>query len=49
VPIRSIERRSGISFGRLASIDPLAGSEEGLADDSMRAPLQALEQVRFVR
>jgi endonuclease G len=48
VPIRSIETRSGISFGRLASIDPLAGSEEGLGDDGMRAPLQALEQIRFV-
>ena len=31
VSIRSIEARSGISFGRLASVDPLAGSEEGWA------------------
>lgn len=48
VPIRAIEARSGISFGRLASADPLAGSEEGLGDGA-RTPLQALEQIRFVR
>jgi endonuclease G len=49
VPIRSIEARSGISFGNLASVDPLAGSDEGLGDDGTRAPLGALEQIRFVR
>jgi endonuclease G len=48
VSIRSIEARSGISFGSLASADPLAGSDEGLGDDTPRAPLQALEQIRFV-
>jgi len=48
VSIRSIEARSGISFGSLASADPLAGSDEGLGDDQPRAPLQALEQIRFV-
>jgi endonuclease G len=48
VPIHSIEARSGISFGRLASLDPLAGGEEGLGQDGLRAPLQALEQIRFV-
>jgi endonuclease G, mitochondrial len=48
VSIRSIETRSGISFGSLASADPLAGSDEGLGDDQPRAPLQALEQIRFV-
>jgi endonuclease G len=48
VSIRSIEARSGISFGSLASADPLAGSDEGLGDDRPRAPLQALEQIRFV-
>jgi endonuclease G len=48
VTIRSIEARSGISFGRLASVDPLAGSEEGLGGDGSRAPLEALEQIRFV-
>lgn len=47
VPIRSIERRSGLSFGKLASVDPLAGSEEGLGDGP-RVPLQAFEQIRFV-
>jgi endonuclease G len=48
VSIRSIEARSGISFGSLASADPLAGSDEGVGDDAPRAPLQALEQIRFV-
>jgi endonuclease G len=48
VSIRSIEARSGISFGSLASADPLAGSDEGFGDDQPRAPLQALEQIRFV-
>jgi endonuclease G len=48
VSIRSIEARSGISFGALASADPLAGSDEGVGDDTPRAPLQALEQIRFV-
>jgi endonuclease G len=48
VSIRSIEARSGISFGSLASADPLAGSNEGLGDDQPRAALQALEQIRFV-
>jgi endonuclease G, mitochondrial len=49
VSIRSIEVRSGISFGRLASVDPLAGSDEGLAGAEPRPPLEALEQIRFVR
>ncbi len=49
VPIRAIEARCGISFGRLASVDPLAGSEEGLGDGGARTPLQVLEQIRFVR
>lgn len=48
VSIRSIETRAGISFGKLASVDPLAGSDEGF-DDGPRAPLGALEQIRFVR
>jgi endonuclease G, mitochondrial len=46
VPIRSIETRAGLSFGRLASLDPLAGTEESL--EGLRMPLQALEQIRFV-
>jgi endonuclease G len=48
VSIRSIEARSGLSFGNLASVDPLAGSDEGLGDDGPRPPLEALEQIRFV-
>jgi endonuclease G len=49
VSIRSIEARSGISFGKLASVDPLAGSNEGLGDIGPRPPLEALEQIQFVR
>ncbi len=49
VSIRSIESRSGIHFGRLASIDPLAGSDEGLEGGELRVPLEALEQIQFVR
>jgi endonuclease G len=49
VPIRSIEAKSGIHFGKLASVDPLAGDEEGVSDAGPRAPLLALEQIRFVR
>jgi endonuclease G, mitochondrial len=45
VPIRSIETRAGLSFGRLASLDPLAGTE---SLEGLRMPLQALEQIRFV-
>src|SRR5262245_30967430 len=30
VPIRSIERRTGISFGSLGSVDPLADDEESV-------------------
>jgi endonuclease G len=45
VPIRSIEARSGISFGKLAGFDPLAGEEETVA---AAGPLLALEQIRFV-
>jgi endonuclease G len=48
VSIRSIEARSGLSFGNLASVDPLAGSAEGLGDDGPRPPLQMLEEIRFV-
>ena len=44
VSIASIERRSGLKFGRLAGIDPLASDEEAIA-----APrrLDRLEQIRF--
>ncbi len=47
VPIRSIEAKSGISFGRLATIDPLARATEALATDTP-APLVSLEQIRFL-
>jgi endonuclease G len=47
VSIRSIEARSGISFGKLASVDPLAGRDEGLGDGG-KVVLAALEQIRFV-
>ena len=49
VPIRSIEAKSGIHFGELASVDPLAGDEEGVSDAGPRTPLLALEQIQFVR
>jgi len=49
VSIRSIEARSGISFGWLASVDPLAGSDEGLGQGELRAPLLSLEEIVFVR
>jgi endonuclease G len=49
VSIRSIEARSGLTFGKLAGADPLAGSEEGLGGDGPRAPLQSLEEIVFVR
>jgi endonuclease G, mitochondrial len=48
VPIRSIEARSGIGFGKLAAADPLAGEEESLTGIAPR-PLLSLEQIRFVR
>jgi len=49
VSIRSLEARSGISFGWLASVDPLAGSDEGLGQGELRAPLLRLEEIVFVR
>ena len=49
VSIRSIEARSGISFGTLSSVDPLVGNGEGLGDEEPRGPLLALEQIQFIR
>jgi endonuclease G len=49
VPIHSIAAKSGVDFGKLASVDPLAGEEEGVFDAGLRPPLLALEQIRFVR
>ena len=41
--IADIEQRAGLSFGRLAALDPLKGDERGLA-----SPLTDLSQIRFV-
>ena len=49
VSILSIEARSGINFGKVAGLDPLAGEEESISEGGPRAPLLALEQIRFVR
>ena len=42
--IADIERRAGLSFGRLAALDPFDGDEEGVT-----APLTDPSQIRFVR
>jgi endonuclease G len=47
VSIRSIETRSGISFGKLASVDPLSGGDESV-DGGLGVTLETLEQIRFV-
>jgi endonuclease G len=47
VSIRSIEARSGISFGKLASVDPLAGPRKGSGAKRHGVLLEALEQLRF--
>lgn len=49
VTIRSIEARSGHSFGQIASLDPLLGDEEDIERPNMRAPLETLQQIRFIR
>ena len=46
VPIRSIESKSGIDFGKLAALDPLASDEEAVGGPPV--PLLSLEQIRFV-
>ena len=43
VPIASIERDAGVSFGTLAQLDPLRGQEEAVFGD-----LSDFEQIRFV-
>lgn len=48
VSISSIEERSGIDFGRLVSVDPLANEEESVSGGGAPAPLTRLEQIRFV-
>jgi endonuclease G len=42
--IADIERRAGLSFGRLAALDPFDGDEEGVA-----SLLTDPSQIRFVR
>ena len=48
VSIASIEKRSGLSFGQLAAIDPLAGEEEAVGGGQIGV-LQTIDQIRFVR
>ncbi|HNR06204.1 MAG TPA: DNA/RNA non-specific endonuclease [Saprospiraceae bacterium] len=43
VPIRWIEKKAGISFGKLRTIDPLAAD----VFESIPSPLQSLRQIRF--
>lgn len=47
VSIASIEQKAGLSFGGLADADPFAADYE-VVDGGTRAPLLALEQIRFV-
>jgi endonuclease G len=49
VPIRSIELKSGLRFGELRRIDPLAQESEELRDGGVARVLLALEQIQFVR
>jgi endonuclease G len=48
VPISGIEARSGLTFGRLASLDPFSSDNESVDGDRV-IPLLALEQIRFFR
>jgi endonuclease G len=45
VPIAAIEARAGVSFGQLASLDPLASEEAAFGEGGVL--LQALEQIKF--
>lgn len=47
VPIRSIEARSGLGFGRLVEVDPLAEAREAMGEEA-RVPLLGVGQIRFV-
>jgi endonuclease G len=47
VAIASIERRSGLRFGNLAALDPLAGGDEAVGG-GQPVTLQSIEQIRFV-
>lgn len=48
VPIASIERKSGLSFDNLSDLDPLNAEDEAVDGESRTAPLQTLEQIRFM-
>lgn len=49
VSIRSIAAKTGIDFGKLVSVDPLADDQESVfIEGRPRLPLRALEQIRFV-
>ena len=45
--IRAIEQRSGLLFGPLADLDPLASEHESLSAGPA-APLEQFEQIRFI-
>ena len=49
VPIRSIEARSGISFGKLAASIRSPARRRACSTGGAASPLFALEQIRFVR
>ena len=48
VAIGTIERKSGISFGGLAGVDPFVGEEEAAFGGGTAVPLLAMEQIRFL-
>jgi endonuclease G len=47
VTIKSIERRSGLTFGPLVDLDPLVNEDEAVEMEGPRAALSRLEQIRF--
>lgn len=47
VSIASIQRRSGIDFGELVALDALASSNEAVQPAGVRAPLTAMDQIRW--
>ena len=47
MPISRIERKSGLHFGRLTDVDPLAGDNESLSEADSSIALLAMEQIRF--
>ncbi len=50
VSIASIQRKSGLRFGDLAAVDPLADDEEAIGGgDGEAGRLSSMEQIRFLR